>query len=209
MIFEFIRKLTVPFDQIERYVPKKGRILDVGCGHGFFAAQLAKNPGRQVLGIDPSSYKIQLAKTRHGHLPHLKFKATYLKSLKSKKYDCIAIIDVLYLLPEDEKLKILAKTHQLLKKNGVFILKEVNTKPDWMFKLIKLEEALMVRLLRYTHSDYRRLYFLDKQALKKLLRKTGFKIITERQLRGILPYPHLLFVSQKTGTRYNTIDEIH
>lgn len=198
MVFEFTRKLTVPFDQIARYVPKKGRILDVGCGHGIFSALLAKNSDREVLGIDPSSYKIRLAKTHYSNLSNLKFKTIYLNDLDTKKYDCIVIIDVLYLLPEDEKLKILVKIHQLLKPDGVFILKEVDTKPDWMFKLIKLEEALMVRLLRYTHSDYRRLYFLDKQGLKKLLRKTGFKITTERQLRGILPYPHLLFVSQKT-----------
>ena len=38
---------------VERYVPKKGFIVDLGCGHGLFACVLRESsPTRRVLGID-------------------------------------------------------------------------------------------------------------------------------------------------------------
>ena len=38
---------------VERYVPNKGFIVDLGCGHGLFACVLRESsPTRRVLGID-------------------------------------------------------------------------------------------------------------------------------------------------------------
>src|SRR5438132_13301334 len=48
---------------VERYVPKKGFIVDLGCGHGLFACVLREgSPTRRVLGIDLDPRKIEVAR---------------------------------------------------------------------------------------------------------------------------------------------------
>src|SRR5580698_2592007 len=41
----------------------EGRILDVGCGFGLFAAYFGQTqPRRRIVGVDPSARRIQLAR---------------------------------------------------------------------------------------------------------------------------------------------------
>ena len=42
-MYELIRRLLCPFEDLAKFLPSEGKILDVGCGHGIFARVLAKN----------------------------------------------------------------------------------------------------------------------------------------------------------------------
>lgn len=202
MLFETIRSLICPFDTIEQSVPKQGKILDVGCGHGIFSALLAKKSSRRsVLGIDPSEYKIQLAQKYCDLSPNLKFINTDLKKLKNKKFDAIVIIDVLYLLPQKVKISLLKRVKSLLKENGCLILKTTNTKPTLFYLLVKFEEYLMINIFHYTYSMDHKLHFLTRNEYLKLLKNVGFKVQTEKTFRGTLPYFHLLFVAIKSKAK--------
>jgi len=193
-----IRSLICPFDQIEPFVPRQGKILDFGCGHGIFSALLVKKSlNRKVLGIDPSEHKIKLAQKHYNGIKNLQFKKAYLKDVKRVKYDCIVIIDVLYLLSNKAKLKTLNLAKKLLNKNGVLILKTISHNPKWLFTLVKLEEKLMVKILKYTYSDTLGLYFLSEEKYQQLLNKAGFTIIDERLIQGI-PYRQQLIIAKKT-----------
>jgi len=50
--------------QISPYQPR-GRVLDVGCGPGFFL-EVAAEAGYEVWGVDPSEFAIKLARERFG-----------------------------------------------------------------------------------------------------------------------------------------------
>src|SRR3989344_3834046 len=107
MVFEFIRQLTCNFSAIEKYIPEKGTILDVGCGHGILSDFLVeKSPAREVLGIDPSAKKIALAKKKFRNSHNPTFRKAYLSEIKGK-FTAVILVDVLYLLPPREKLKML------------------------------------------------------------------------------------------------------
>ena len=196
-MFEFIRSLLCPFEQIEKYVPERGNILDVGSGHGTFSFLLSKNSKRKVLGIDPSPKKILSAKKKI--FPNLKFKKKYIHDLNGKKFDCITIIDVLYLLPENEKSSLLKKAKNLLKKGGYLIL-VINGRKDLIsYKLLNLEETIMVKILKKTYSDNKKLYFRDNLFYKKLLKKLVFRILLQKELTSKLGYPpHILFLAKVT-----------
>src|SRR5580693_3704377 len=47
----------------------EGRILDVGCGFGLFAAYFGQtHPGRRIVGLDPDARRIGLARDVAGRL---------------------------------------------------------------------------------------------------------------------------------------------
>lgn len=195
-MYEFIRNILCPFEKIEKYVPRAGKILDVGCGHGILARLMAKKPKRNILAVDPSKDKILIAKKSTSN-KNLKFENKYIKDVRGK-FDCVTVVDVLYLLPKRKKLNFLNEAYRLLKKNGVLVIKEVNTKPEWMLWLSSLEESIVVKLLKYTHTDYKKIYLDSPDVTRSLIRSSGFKLRTEESFFGRLGYPsHILFVATK------------
>lgn len=195
-IFEQIRSLLAPFDTIENYVPKTGNILDLGCGHGLFSKILAeKSQKRQVFGIDPSIKKISVAKRSYKNISNLKFQLGYLPS--NKKFDCICIIDMLYLLPHKQKIQLLKNLKTILNKNGIIIIKEASTENKLTFSIIKLEEILMVKILKYTFTDFKDLFFLSQKGYYELFNHTNYKLLQAEKIQGFIPYTKsILFVVQ-------------
>ncbi len=194
-MYEFVRNLFCPFEKIEKYIPEKGEILDVGCGHGIFARLIAsKSLKRNITAIDPSSKKIAAAR-KLNHFKNINFQNKYLTDVV-KKFDCVTVIDVLYLLPKKEKVKFLRSVKKVLKKNGVFILKEVNTSPKWMFTLSRWEEVLMIKLMGYTHSDFKKIEISTPKEIEVMLKLCEFKILEKESFYGKIGYPsHILFTT--------------
>jgi len=195
MLFEFVRNLLCPFTEIEKVAPKKGKILDVGCGHGIFSRMLATSgPQRKILGIDPSSKKIALAQTTTNP-KNLSFKTTYLQNIREKNFQSIIIIDVLYLLPPEEKKQMLKISKKLLDPKGKLIIKLEVTKPRWLLLILEIEEKIMVKLIKYTFSNHSQFYYMDVEEYKKILLELGFKIKLEKTLKSLIPYQHPLIVA--------------
>ena len=90
---------------------KSKKILDVGCGTGFFSYKAAKK-GATVLGIDFSVEAIEIAQEKYCH-PHLKYKQMDVKKIKDK-YDVIIIT-----LPHQDFITSKAKIKKILSPKGM------------------------------------------------------------------------------------------
>ena len=101
---------------------KNKRVLDVGCGTGFFAFHAAKK-GAKVLGIDYAEEGINIAKKKYRHR-NLKFEKLDVKEIK-EKFDIIVSIGVLEHM--DEPFKILKLLKSRLNPKGKIII----TTPNW------------------------------------------------------------------------------
>jgi 2-polyprenyl-3-methyl-5-hydroxy-6-metoxy-1,4-benzoquinol methylase len=195
MLFEFIRKLTCNFSEIEKYVPKNGNILDVGCGHGIFSKLLIdRSPKRNILSIDPSPKKIALAKSNYAYVKNLKYENTYIEKVKDR-FDVIVVIDVIYLFPPKDKSKFLKVVKKHLKPNGFLVLVINGTDSAWIHKILIIQEKFMHNILKFTYSDFDRTYFESKNETVKLLKDSGFEIKKIAKVKSIIPYPHLLFLA--------------
>jgi 2-polyprenyl-3-methyl-5-hydroxy-6-metoxy-1,4-benzoquinol methylase len=186
------RDILCPMAAVAREVPMSGRILDIGCGHGLFPALLASGSSqRTIVGVDPSEGKINVARGSTRTFPNISYIQGSVLDLNDGPYDAITILDVLYLLPDDLKRKILAHARKLIRDDGVFLLKTNDTHPRWKFAVVRLEEWLMVKLLRYTYGG--ELHFRSSEQYLQMLDEAGFT--TEvRQIEGWRPVPHRLFV---------------
>lgn len=197
-MYEIVRKILCPFSRIEAIIPDSGDILDVGCGHGTFAEILAKkSKDRNILGIDPSYSKIFSAKKKEKNYKNIRFQRAYIKDIKNEKFDCITVIDILYLLPPKEMVRFLTDARKLLKDNGMLILKTDSREPPILDRLLKIEEVLMVKIIKFTHSDTKKLYFLNRKEYRQVIKKAGFNIIKEKVFTSLFPYRHPIYVAIK------------
>ena len=101
---------------------KSKKILDVGCGTGYFSYKAAKK-GADVLGIDFSAEAIEIAHTKYQH-SHLKYQQMDVKKIKDK-YDVIVSIGTLEHMDNPLQILKLFKKHLNLK--GKIII----TSPNW------------------------------------------------------------------------------
>jgi 2-polyprenyl-6-hydroxyphenyl methylase/3-demethylubiquinone-9 3-methyltransferase len=177
---------------IERRVPLEGRILDMGCGHGLFSAVMSlSSPGRSILGVDPSQAKIEVATKLSAKLHNVTFFQGLAQDVTETGFDAVTILDVLYLLPVEEKIRVLSRCHEVLAPGGRLILKTNDTHPAWKFRWAWFQEVLMTKV-GLTMSDHA-LYFVSCAQTVSMLRQVGFHEIQVVHLPTVLPYPHTLF----------------
>ncbi|MCC7367482.1 MAG: methyltransferase domain-containing protein [Chloroflexi bacterium] len=192
--FVLARHILAPLARVLDAMPPAGRLLDVGCGHGLFANALALGSlERDVLGVDPSGAKIAVARASAAGLPNARFQKGLVQDVQEDGFDGISILDVLYLLPVEEKLAILRACRERISPNGVLVLKTNDTRPPWKYRVARLQEQVMTGLgLTLSHGD---LHFLSREQNAGLLELAGFqpRIV---DLNNWLPYPHVMFVSR-------------
>ena len=195
------RLATAPLEQLEARA-QGARLLDVGCGHGVLVALLAVGfPGRHVLGIDPDERKIDWARASVGLLPNVELRASSIEALAAERpgeFDTVLVADVLYLLAATEWQTFLRAAYALLRPNGRLVLKEAEDDGSWRVKKALLQEQLMVRLLRRTHSSGA-VGFASRAVLEAAVREAGFEIEETVPLARGYSTPHLLIVARRDG----------
>src|SRR4051812_8590135 len=92
-------------------LPDEGRILDIGCGFGLFAAYFGQTqPGRRIVGVDPNERRIKMARRvceSLGLAGH-SFHAGDARSVPLEgPFTGAYILDVMHHIPESDQLPLL------------------------------------------------------------------------------------------------------
>lgn len=95
------------------------KILDAGCGTGFFGANLNKN-NNELTGVDSSTAMISYAKDRNYDKIIVSDLIKYFKNCKST-YDVVVASDVMMIYPDYSNEPIFWGANKVLKTNGLFI----------------------------------------------------------------------------------------
>jgi len=185
-----LRPRIIPFELIEKHVPKNGTVVDIGCGFGIFANYLAsKSENRTVIGIDLNEKRISLAKKIYGHLPNLNFFCGNITNTKIPSTNIITAIDVIHHIPTLELQTNLLKTcFSVLSENGKIIIKDVDTKPFWKYWWNYIHDYLM--------TGGEKVLYHDQNAFENLIKKTGFELEKKVSIDKY-PYAHILFIAKK------------
>lgn len=196
-LFIFIRWITAPMEDTEKELPKKGRILDLGSGHGLFTLYAAlKNQEREHFGIEPDAAKVVEARKLTEELKNVKLKTGFFSTdiWKDTKFDAVIINDVMYLLPPEEKRKLLHEIKKVLAPGGTVIIKTNNAEKSFGYLLCYLQEVLSVGLMGVTFAKGRGLYFYTVEQYHELFEKCGYIVVKEKKLHTSFFHPHYLFV---------------
>ena len=189
-----IRWHVCPFDRVLPLVPDRGRLLDVGCGSGLWLTYLAlEKPKLRLDGIDPDPRKLALARTsRAGEFELHEGSAS---ELPDGTYDCVTILDVLYLMPDEQKAAVLSGCFRALRPGGTLVVKELDTRPWWKFVPSALEEFVAVRLVNLTHGE--RLHFQSVGALAESVAGEGFRDVEALRVDQGYLHPHVVVSARR------------
>lgn len=173
-------------NEIER-IKNKGKILDIGCGSGYFL-KLARDKGWNVYGTEVNPYYIKFAKEKFG----IEIQQSNLKEFKDEEFDVVSLLEVIdqFRFPKEE----LVEVKRILRKGGLLVIRIVNGL--WHCTLEKFRKFFSFFGLYPTIIH---LYSFTPKTIKHLLNSVGFieiKILNSHFTKGD-PY--------KTGSNFGKI----
>ncbi len=171
----------------------EGRILDVGCGFGLFAAYFGQtHPGRRIVGVDPDARRIAIARDVAARLTlrdHEFLVGDIRDAPLTGSFDGAYVLDVMHHLPQGEQRGVLERLRSLLVPGGVLVVKDITTEPRFGLLFTEALDRLMVgwrEPLAYRHH----------REWGEMLTELGFKVRMVR-VPDVLPYPHVVIAATK------------
>jgi SAM-dependent methyltransferase len=171
----------------------EGRILDVGCGFGLFAAYFGQTqPRRQIVGVDPSARRIRLARSLSDQLGlrgHAFVEGDVRDAPLEGPFDAAYVLDVMHHLPRADQRRVLERLAGLLVRGGMLLVKDITTEPRFGLLFTEALDRLMVgwrEPLSYRHH----------REWGQILTELGFRVRMVR-VPDILPYPHVVIAATK------------
>jgi SAM-dependent methyltransferase len=190
----------VTWRYLDKYLPKRGRILEIGAATGAYTIPLAKK-GYSVTAVDLSPKIVEACKQRvaeeglEDRVTCYTADARELGSVPGKNYDAVLLMGPLYhLWLKEDREKTVRQAYGRLKKGGVIFSALVSRYGIWgtlMTKLphlIERQEDLRSIFKRgrdavVQRGDFRG-YFASVKEVKPLHEKAGFKTLV---LAGVEP----------------------
>jgi SAM-dependent methyltransferase len=174
-------------------LPAEGRILDVGCGFGLFAAYFGQtHPGRRIVGIDPNARRVGIARgvaARLGLDGHRFIVGDVRDAPIEGCFDAVYVLDVMHHLPRTDQRSVLERLRDLLLPGGMLVVKDITTESRFGRVFTEVLDRLMVgwnEPLAYRHH----------RDWAGLMNELGFRVRVVR-VPDVLPYPHIVIAATK------------
>ncbi|MDP9148876.1 MAG: methyltransferase domain-containing protein [Myxococcota bacterium] len=171
----------------------EGRILDVGCGFGLFAAYFGQtHPRRRIVGIDPNARRVRIARdvaARLGLRDHSFSVGDVRDAPASGPFDAAYVLDVMHHLPREDQRPVLVRLRDLLAPGGMLLIKDITTESRFGLHFTRALDRAMVGPrgpLNYRHH----------REWGEMLRELGFRVRMVR-VPDVLPYPHVVIAATK------------
>jgi len=154
-----------------------GRLLDVGCGAGFFLEQAMHKGVWQCFGVDLSAYASALARQRAGCPVHTGTLET--AGFLSLWFDVITLWCLLEHVPDPKA--VLRESRTLLKEDGILLV----AVPNVNYLLLRNRAAKFMGKSSSLHPEEHLSHF-SQRTLHEMLTQEGFEVVTERVMRPFL-----------------------
>lgn len=172
-----------------KYLPAKGKVLDLGCGSGRDTA-IFVNQDYKVTAIDLSSKLLDIAKANEPKAKYLEMDMRKLE-FNNEFFDGIWAIASLLHLPKKDIPLCLNECNRVLKKQGT------------IFVAIKQGEGEEYKSdLRYDQEAIKFYSYFNQQEMTEYLNNSGFEIINteiKKSSSSYLQHPELYFLARKLG----------
>jgi 1-acyl-sn-glycerol-3-phosphate acyltransferase len=159
-------------------IPRKGEILDLGCGYGFVSHMLALTSAeRKITGIDYDEEKIRVAGEGFLKPPGLSFEAADIRLYEFSPKDCIILSDVLHYMPRKDQEKLLLKCMANLRPGGSIIVRDADENRKKGHSRTRLTELFSTGTgFNKTYDKKHSLHFLSTEEIGRIAVRGGCSI---------------------------------
>ena len=142
-----LRFRSAPWRRVVGAFEPGGPLVDFGCGPGLLAHLLLRAGFLGTyFGLDPDSRKVDRARRWLPESPVRRFQAGTVDAAPVGAFSQAALVDVLYLVPPQERSDFLARAARALKPGGLFVALTSGGGPRWKRRLDTAQERLAVGL---------------------------------------------------------------
>ncbi|MEW6668805.1 MAG: class I SAM-dependent methyltransferase [Thermodesulfobacteriota bacterium] len=186
-----------PFDLLESTLPRKGRILDFGCGYGILTNLLAlRSPDRELVGIDLNRDRIGVAARSVAGRRNIRFHLGDVETLDPEPFDAVVMTDVLHHIDDLHVEILLKKIRQCLRSQGILAIQDVGRRPFWKFAVTYTIDAFL--------NPTRRLWYRSVPRLRNLLTASALRPERVIPVDKDLPLADVLFLCRKDPREVRT-----
>jgi SAM-dependent methyltransferase len=159
--------------KIDKLVPDKGRLLEIGCGNGFFLEKAKELGYREVYGVEPSNEAVKEASPSIA--PNILNEVFGSGYYPGSYFDVVCFFQTLdhIVNPND----FLADCRNYLKEQGVVLCITHNI--DAPSAKILGEKCPMI--------DIEHIYLFNKKTLRQIFSRNGFEVIEVFDVANIFP----------------------
>ncbi|MEW6041029.1 MAG: class I SAM-dependent methyltransferase [Elusimicrobiota bacterium] len=160
--------------KIGRLVKTKNKLLDVGCGHGYFLHLSQGDGWKEVAGMEISQTAAEFAKERFGI--NVYNKTLRETAFNENEFDCVTLWGVLYLIrhPVSE----IKEIYRILKPGGILFIRITNAnfhvfwaKKRWLTSIFGIYPEVL-------HA-----FEFSPALIKKILTDCGFEVLSIKNSR--------------------------
>ncbi|HWY11300.1 MAG TPA: 1-acyl-sn-glycerol-3-phosphate acyltransferase [Bacteroidia bacterium] len=156
----------------ESLMPKKGKVVDVGCGYGFLPYMLLyKGRNREILGLDYDEEKICVAQNCAGKRPNINFETADVTTYEFPYADGFIISDVLHYLKPEEQVNVIEKLAQKINKNGVLVIRDADADKKARQAGTAYTEFVSTTVSGFNKTKESGLHFVSGKLIKDTLAK--------------------------------------
>lgn len=168
-IYSALRLLILPIEKIDEATPKKGKIIDYGCGYGVTSIYLALSSNkRKITGIEHNEERIKSAQIGGKQIKNLSFFKGSIVDMKFHSAKAHLLIDVLHHLPYKQQIILLNNILKVMGKDDIIIIKELGKKPFFKYLWNYVHDKIM------TFNEP--LFFRDEKWFVTFFKRIGIKI---------------------------------
>ena len=170
-------------------ITEKSEVLDVGCGTGYTACEIAQKYSARVVGIDISEDMIAKAqeRARQRHLKSVEFHVADVLELpfQDETFDTIIMESVLIVIP-GEKHGALTEIVRVLKPGGIVGANEDFALPETPDDILDRLTAVLPTKTLLTPQDLRQLFEDSGLEVMHLIENPAKGVITPKEVVNII-----------------------
>ncbi len=172
-MFAHIRFWEAPLEEIEKLIPKKAIVTELGSGDGILTNFIAlSSPSRDVLGVDVDEKRLKEADKK---IQNVKFLKKDIRTSSIRKSDTIIISHVLHHLSNyNEQELVLKKSLESLNSNGTLIILEIYVSFSLKYLFGWVLDHFLVPIF-FESRIYSPIYYRRKEEWGSLIANLGAK----------------------------------
>jgi SAM-dependent methyltransferase len=179
-------------DEIGQYLPRAGRVLDLGCGFGLFSLYYASiRPGLQIEGFDLNPRRIAMARdaARKLGLANVRYEVGNATDFRDGRLLAAAyMLDIIHHIPAEAVRPLLEQMAKILPPGGRLLIKDVERRPAW--------KRWFTHALDRVMDPGTPVHYWAAEDLQALLEEIGFSVYRHLMV-DFLPYPHILYICER------------